>query len=300
VKVAVIRPSRATTTRSPYRSSRKRPAAPAPDPAAKPARAQVYEDHQLPPHARTAGWADLVDWVIWLHDAYELSIEERLPECWPHHPGLVRELAALRAWRLEIYTPAFDPATGKPLPAWGNGGSARAWHAELRNVITAATTFYARGCRAGHRSAPRLLTGDDQARTDWITAQPAPLLPRGATPPTDSPAGSGRELDDRAMRGLLATGTARVLAPALPGYVHHQGGWWVTGTGQRWLEITDLALAARLDQAATTWQTAHRATSPAPDPDPLTRVDRPAPGGAPKPPTPDAHRRERSHPACRT
>lgn len=94
-------------------------------------------------------WQELVDWVIWLHDAYELSTEDRLPECWPQHPGLVRELAALRAWRLEIYTPPTDPATGKPLPAWGNGGSARAWHSELRNVVQAALTFYARSCRVG-------------------------------------------------------------------------------------------------------------------------------------------------------
>jgi len=264
VKIAVIRPSRATTTRSPYRAPRRRPAGPVAEVAVKPAGAQVYEDHHLPPHARTAAWQDLVDWVIWLHDAYELSVEERLPECWPHHPGLVRELAALRAWRLEIYTPAFDPATGRASAVWGNGGSARAWHAELRNVIAAATTFYARGCRAGHRGAPHHLTGDEQTRTAWITAQPPPLLPRGVTPPDSSPPGPAREIDDEAMRGLLATGTARTLAPALPGYVHHHDAWWVTGTDQRWLEVIDPALATRLDQAATAWQTAHRATTQTP------------------------------------
>jgi len=158
----VIRPSRATTrpTSHPSRAAalrartRTQEQPTTPGPGRLPDQAQVYEDHHLTTAQRQATWADLVDWVIWLHDAYELSVEERIPECWPHHPGLVRELAALRAWRAEIYTPALDPVTGTALPVWGNGGSARAWHSELRNVIAAATTTYARGCRAGHRGAP--------------------------------------------------------------------------------------------------------------------------------------------------
>jgi hypothetical protein len=35
---------------------------------------------------------------------YELGTEDRLPRCWPRHPGLVEELWALRAWRLEVYS----------------------------------------------------------------------------------------------------------------------------------------------------------------------------------------------------
>src|SRR3954451_1713060 len=68
-------------------------------------RNRLSEWHRMSPAERRSAWAALVDWVIWLHDRYELGIEERLPGCWAEHPGLIEELWALKTWREEIYGP---------------------------------------------------------------------------------------------------------------------------------------------------------------------------------------------------
>ena len=104
----------------------------------------MREWHQITPAERATAWAELVEWTVWLHDRYELATEERLPRCWPQHPGLIEELWALRGWRLAIYIGDGSPAAGQ---------AARYWHGELRQVIAAATSVYAAGCRASHRSA---------------------------------------------------------------------------------------------------------------------------------------------------
>ncbi|MFD0633132.1 hypothetical protein ACFQ9X_17665 [Catenulispora yoronensis] len=85
-------------------------------------------------------WTQLIDWVVWLHDRYELSIEERIPPCWPQHPGLVEELWALMIWRTEIYD----------RPNRAAGDTAHSWHRELRAFVEITVPFYARTCRAGH------------------------------------------------------------------------------------------------------------------------------------------------------
>ena len=123
----------------------------APPPAAEPVgreqpgsrRAGTQAGHRVARHdpgEETATWAELRAWVTWLYDRYELSVEDRLPRCWARHPGLVEELYALKAWRQEIYS------GGQP-----SGQAARYWHAELRQVLHAAATQYALGCRTGHR-----------------------------------------------------------------------------------------------------------------------------------------------------
>jgi hypothetical protein len=232
-------------------------------PAQVPDGIRVVEDHHLNPAVRARAWQELVDWVIWLHDAYELSVEERLPECWPAHPGLVGELAALKAWRTEIYQPPPEaaaraggnvtaPTTG--IAATGNGGPARAWHTELRNVLTAAATVYAPGCRAGHRGAPRLLTGDQDMRAAWLAQAPSLIVPRGTTPPGGPLTISGTD-----MERAISQGRARALGPGLPGYAHHDGTWWARDPDGTWLAVTDPALAARLDDAATAWDRAQTA-----------------------------------------
>lgn len=233
-------------------------------PAPLPDGVRVIEDHHVGPAARARAWQELVDWVIWLHDTYELSVEERLPECWPAHPGLVAELAALKAWRTEIYQPPADPTGGNAtapttvIPATGNGGPARAWHTELRNVLTAAATVYAPGCRAGHRAAPRLLTGDHDVRATWLSQAPALIAPHGTTAPSSSP-GSPRAISGTAMDDALRHGRARALGPGLPGYAHHDGTWWAHAPDGTWLAVTDPALTTRLDQAATAWDRAQTA-----------------------------------------
>jgi len=43
--------------------------------------AGISEWHAMDPAQRQAAWPQLVSWVIWLHDRYELSVETRLPRC---------------------------------------------------------------------------------------------------------------------------------------------------------------------------------------------------------------------------
>jgi hypothetical protein len=249
------RTPRTMASRALRTAGRRRPA-----PTPPPDGIRVVEDHHLNSAERAQTWRELVDWVIWLHDAYELSAEDRLPDCWPAHPGLVGELAALKAWRTEIYLPPADPATGSTrraaAPTTGNGGPARAWHTELRNVLTAAATVYAPGCRAGHRAAPRQLTSDDAARDRWLSQAPAVVAPRGTTPPGDPRTISGQDMDH-----AFGQGRAHGLGPDLPGYARHQGTWWVREPGGTWLAVTDRALTARLDAAAATWDRAQNAVT---------------------------------------
>jgi hypothetical protein len=132
-----------TGTTRPTRTGRRKPA---------PQIRRLAEWHHMSPGERHVAWSQLRAWVTWLHDRYELGIDDRLPRCWPQHPGLVEELWALKAWREEIYE-ASQPS----------GQAARYWHTELRQVIHAATNFYAappvRGAipgQNGHDPDPRL------------------------------------------------------------------------------------------------------------------------------------------------
>lgn len=230
---------------------------------------QVFEDHDVPDSARQKVWQDLVDWVIWLHDAYELSLEEALPECWVHHPGLVRELAALRAWRAEIYLPYPKPPTGPGTPApvpVPNGGVARAWHTEMRNVLGAAKKMYAPRCRAGHHDATTTWLTDTTQRDTWIAARPQVLHPHrnhlpwptAATAPTappgpPGPAGTPGQpgvMSDEQMRQALDTGQATGAGAHTHGYLRHQDTWWIRRPEGDWLTITDPALTGRLDRYA--------------------------------------------------
>ena len=136
-----------------------------PDPGAQAAR-PVTEWHNMTPGEQAAAWAELRAWVTWLHDRYELSVEDRLPRCWARHPGLVEELCALKAWREEIYSGS-QPS----------GQAARYWHAELRQVLHAAATQYALGCRTGHRGTVRLAAEDPALLQEWAAAHPLAGVP---------------------------------------------------------------------------------------------------------------------------
>jgi hypothetical protein len=179
--------------------------------------------------ARQAAWADLAAWVTWLHDRYELSIEERLPHCWADHPGLVEELSALRAWRLEIWN--------SPQPS---GQAARYWHAEMRQTIAAALTFYAAGCRVGHHAAqPASL----DLRQRWADAAP----PGSPHPP--APGSDAGYLPGTAMTARLHTGRAATLSETVTGYLRYESSWWEPAPGG-WRRITDQAATALLDHHA--------------------------------------------------
>ena len=184
---------------------------------------------QLAGPDREQAWASLVEWVSWLHDRYELSVEERLPHCWAEHPGLVEELAALRAWREEIWN--------APRPS---GQAARYWHAEMRQTIAAALTFYSAGCRAGHHAGQ---PAGRQLRARWHAADPP-----GPAPAT-LPPGTPGWLPGQTMGRLLRTGTAVTLSETVTGYVRHDSSWWLPADGG-WQRVTDAAASEVLTRHA--------------------------------------------------
>lgn len=248
----------------------------------------IREWHALPDDERQAAWRELVDWVTWLHDRYELSVEERLPRCWTRHPGLIEELHALKVWRQEIYRQPDD--SGDPGDSAGAAGqAARYWHAELRQVLHAATTQYAAGCRAGHRDAT---PADVGVRDEWLSRDPLSGVPahlrtaaaakrdapgQGLAGPLDADGGAAaraprtrpRVITGAQLRDAVRAGTASTLGDLIPDVIHHDGTWWTPdpGTGH-WRSVTDPALLADLDTAAARMRaadhTATRQTRPAP------------------------------------
>jgi hypothetical protein len=188
--------------------------------AASPAAAGLAEWHDLTPGEQTAAWASLRAWVTWLYDRYELAVEDRLPRCWASHPGLVEELAALKAWREEIYS------SGQP-----SGQAARYWHGELRQVLHAASTQYALGCRTGHRGATAAATTDATLLDAWAAADPLARIPG-----TDLGAGiarrAGRLAAGAAIGAALDNGDA-ISLPDNRDTVLYQGTWWVPASAGR-------------------------------------------------------------------
>lgn len=92
------------------------PAAAASDAPVRP----IREWHALTLEEQSAEWTALVGWVTWIHDLYELSREERLPLCWPQHPGLVEELRSLKIWRDVLYTSRDSGGAHSPAPGTEN------------------------------------------------------------------------------------------------------------------------------------------------------------------------------------
>lgn len=197
---------------------------------------RIPEWHLLSPPQRTTEWTHLRAWVTWLTDRYELSIEERLPHCWAEHPGLVEELRALKTWREEIYS------TDGPA-----GQAARYWHTEMRATITAALTWYAAGCRAGHRGAATTAATDIQLQRRWKNADPAAGIPPGLLAAYLTR--GGRAITAEAMDRAIQRGHARPLATSMPTFATYQGHWWTQSPGG-WLEITDAERNQHLAEAA--------------------------------------------------
>jgi hypothetical protein len=184
----------------------------------------LAEWHELSPGELITEWAGLRAWVTWLRDRYELSVEERLPRCWALHPGLVEELWALKAWREEIY------GSGQA----GMGQAARYWHVELRQVIQAAVTMYAAGCRTGHRGAAGLADIGTARLREWGGAYPL-----AGTPDIDIVAGQVRGSSGWAspadVAAALDAGDA-IPVPGASARVHWDGSNWQAAAGG-WVEV---------------------------------------------------------------
>ena len=209
----------------------------------------IREWHTLTAAEQASEWQALLAWVIWIHDLYELSREERLPLCWPQHPGLIEELRSLKAWRDLIYDTPSAAATPH---------TARSWHGELRQTITAALHFWAPGCRAGHTDAV-LFTDADPALTEkWRTLRPPVMA--SAPPPAPAAAaaaavgtGVGRvdTVSDVAMAAAVAVGTAREHSRGMPYYARYDDAWWTRSTdGTCWDRCQDATHAAKLDRSS--------------------------------------------------
>jgi hypothetical protein len=198
----------------------------------KPKSRRLAEWDQMTPGERHVAWSQLRAWVTWLHDRYELGVEDRLPRCWPQHPGLIEELWALMAWRQEIYDAA-QPS----------GQAARYWHTELRNVIQAATTIYAAGCRTGHRRPRGSAVDDAKLQQRWAASDPLAGIPAGYTGAQRDV--SGHWLSQAAMAEALDNGSAQPLSAALPDHICWGGLWWRPGNGG-WARVTEAGLTARL------------------------------------------------------
>jgi hypothetical protein len=210
----------------PPRSSRPQPTAGAdPDAVAQAAR-PAGEWHDKTPGEQAAAWAELRAWVAWLYDRYELSVEDRLPRCWARHPGLVEELGALKAWREEIY--------GGPQPS---GQAARYWHAELRQVLHAATSQYALGCRTGHRGNVRLAAEDPALLREWEAAHPL-----AGVPGIDLAAGAARRAGTLTPTASVAEALDKGTGAAVPGIrdTFFSEGRWLAPAASGWIEIPEL------------------------------------------------------------
>jgi hypothetical protein len=201
------------------------------------------EWHALTPSETETAWAQLKEWVTWLHDRYELSVETRLPRCWPQHPALVEELWALKAWREEIYS-ADQPA----------GQAARYWHTELRGFITTAVGFYARNCRTGHKSDGVISATSDELRTAWEKGDPMAGIPAATIAkyqPSDAP-GTARFIADGDMKALLSAGKATYTSDTLTDNIKYDRSWWYVDPAAPggWSRVTDARYAKEIDSRA--------------------------------------------------
>ncbi len=73
-------------------------------------------------------WGELADWAAWLEETYGIG----LIICWPRHPGVVEELVALLAARLDA-----EPKQGRALADWHSLLAAAA--TRMRDALGACT-----------------------------------------------------------------------------------------------------------------------------------------------------------------
>jgi hypothetical protein len=127
-------------------------------------------------------WAWLTDWTGWMVDRYQLA--EEIPACWPLHPPLIEELAALAA----AWHDAYDEAAPADAPLL--------WHERLARCRIRLRDWddYTR-CRNGTHTLRRLdLAWPDTWRTAADQAAAADLADRRLPDPgpDQRPAAAGR------------------------------------------------------------------------------------------------------------
>ncbi len=205
---------------------------------------RLVEWHTMTGPERISAWGGLCDWVTWLHDRYELSVESRLPQCWAEHTGLIEELWALKVWREEIYGAAPEQQVGQ---------AARYWHTELRTVVANATAVYATACRTGHRGPEFRAAESPDLLRRWTDADPWAGIPSRllAAHADTAEAGSPDRLTAAQMDDARARGLATPISPGIPEYVKFADTWWAVEVSRDWLRVVNEELLERLEDAAT-------------------------------------------------
>lgn len=187
----------------------------------------LTEWHTMSRSDAVLAWEELCGWTTWLVSRYRLTVEDRLPACWPQHPELIEELWALRAWRAEAYS------------SEGTGQSAVYWHQALVTFLSHVSGWWAGGCRAGH-VVSGLDVGSDEARA-WASADPLAGLPqamrRAATassPARQSPTATPplNVLTASQMQALTNAGLARPHDETVAAFTYYDGSWWAFTSGQ--------------------------------------------------------------------
>ena len=222
---------------------------------------RLLEWHAMDPQTRQKNWEDLVDWVAWLHEAYELSTDQPFPTCWNKHPGLVEELWTLKCWREALYTTNTDTGVTTGEQAGALAQHARQWHTDLRTFISQ-LRFYAPKCQAGHKSAASLPGRREDLITEWKALNPFAAIP--APPPAETTESgpnrrSADELTREAMDARLRKGTARGLGKDTDSVVESFDGWWIFDEHtQSWLKNHDEDLQRRFDALREADATLHQ------------------------------------------
>lgn len=186
------------------------------DQAAASDRPRLREWHSLSRAERATAWNELVLWTTWLYDRYGLGAEHRLPDCWHKHPGMIEELWLLKTWREEIY----DGASVIPLNQQAAG-----WHAHLENFIKAVKTFYAPGCRSGHKS-PSETAWNGPLHKEWVEADPAAGIPLPYLLHPGVAVNEALTIAADDMELAFASGHAERRLPTLPDFCVYDGKWW--------------------------------------------------------------------------
>lgn len=216
---------------------------------------RLLEWHAMSPAQRSEAWTGLVEWVAWLYERYELSLEYRLPDCWTAHPGIIEELWALKCWREALYTTDAETGVVHGADAGGLAQHARYWHTDLRNLF-GQIKFYARRCTAGHKGGEPLANHrNPNLKTEWLEADPLHGISGPARQPRpDKGKAVAHRLTESEMDRRLRSGAARSPGGALAEYVYSLGDWWVAEepTGGDWLKVTDPQILARLEAARRT------------------------------------------------
>ncbi|MDT0267639.1 hypothetical protein RM844_15230 [Streptomyces sp. DSM 44915] len=114
-----------------------------------------------------AVWTWLDDVAVWLNATYAAQDHQVIPACWPHHPSIAHDLAALAFSRLDVYQASTAAYVGR-------------WHHDLEDLHRRMTTTLGPNSpchRGNHDAHPRQLTAEAANHAITTRAQSEPPAP---------------------------------------------------------------------------------------------------------------------------